>query len=131
MKASKPFQDLILFFHLRLERLQRLMSSTQLFLRTFHDLLVLLRTVQIIIHAGIIIIETISVLTENAFVEAGGVGCSLERRIIVEPLVCKEHLGIYVRHIVLPYDTYPPAGRQEQCAHQHGKDDIFRNFPHD
>ena len=130
MQEPQAFENLVLPFYLSLERLQGLMGGMQALLRAVQYLLEFLRAPQIIIHACIVIFEVITEFAEDAFVESGCVRRGLEGRVIVQPLVCKEHFGIYVGHGPRPDDTPPAAGRQQECAHKGGKDDIFRQFPH-
>ena len=121
MQTAQALKNLILFFKLGFELLKTLLGSTQTVLRSLQNLFILFRALQVIIHAGIVVFETITIFAEYGFIEARGIRGSLELGIIVQPLVCKEHLGIYSRHIALADDAHPPARRQEQDAHQHGK----------
>lgn len=130
MKAAQPGQNLVLLIKLSFECFQRFLGSAQTFFRAIQDPPVFLRPLKIVIDARIVILETITVFAENGFIETGCIGRFLQRRVIVEPLVCKEHFGIYLRHIPLPYDAGPFARRQKECAHKHGQNDIFRNLSH-
>ncbi len=131
MKASQPLENLVLLLQLGLEALKGLLRGTQLFLGAFQDSLVFFRTVKIVLDARVIVLEAISEFPEDGLVEPGGVGRGLQTGVVVQPLVGQEHLGIYVRHVALPYDAAFPARRQKKGAHEHGQDEIFRNLPHE
>ena len=78
MQASQTFQDLVLLLQAGLESFQGALGRTKFLLRPFKYFLEFLRTVKIIIHAGVIVLETVSVFAEDGFIETSGIGSGFE-----------------------------------------------------